>query len=267
MSLNRREQTDVMRWVLLLSAFTWLLLVVNPGGLLTGAHAPVSHPGTSHHVIQVLPTGTRFLSWMVGWGLMLIAMMSPTLIPPVCHILGCSFKRRRTRAVALFALGYAGIWVAAGLVLQGLVLALNALAPHAWWPVIGAGAVACVWQCSPLKQRCLNRGHNHTELAAFGLRADWDVFRFGVTHGVWCVGSCWVLMLLPMLMHTGHLVTMMAVTFIMISERLEAPKSLRWRLHFPNKLLRLAIAQTRLRLKRRLAPLRLLPGARNEPLS
>ncbi|WP_167480726.1 DUF2182 domain-containing protein [Mesorhizobium waimense] len=31
-----------------------------------------------------------------------------------------------------------------------------------------------------------------------------------MTHGVWCVGSCWALMLLPLLVSHGHVATMAA---------------------------------------------------------
>jgi predicted metal-binding membrane protein len=187
-------------------------------------------------------------SMTAGWALMLVAMMSPTLISPVHHIVKSSFKRRRARSVALFVVGYAAIWMAAGGVLVTATLMLNLLAPASYLPAVGLGIVALVWQCSPIKQRCLNRGHNHSELAAFGIAADLDALRFGITHGVWCVGSCWALMLFPMLLLEGHFAAMAAVTFLIISERLEQPRPLSWSLRFRGKLLRILIAQTRIRL-------------------
>ena len=99
-----------------------------------------------------------------------------------------------------------------------------------------------------MKQRCLNRNHNHRELAAFGLAADVDVLRFGLTHGVWCVGSCWALMLFPMLLSEGHLAAMAVVTFLMISERLEQPQQLRWRVSLRGRLMRAVVGQARIRL-------------------
>jgi predicted metal-binding membrane protein len=184
-----------------------------------------------------------------GWALMLVAMMSPTLITPIRHILKRSFKRRRARSVTLFVIGYAAIWMAAGGVLLAAMLMLSLLMPRSYLPAVGVGIIAFVWQCSPLKQRCLNRGHNHSELAAFGVAADLDALRFGITHGVWCAGSCWALMLFPMLLSQGHFAAMAVVTFVMTSERLEQPKPLSWRLYFPGKLMRIVVAQTRIRLR------------------
>ena len=114
---------------------------------------------------------------------MLVAMMSPTLISPIHHVRERSFKRWCARSVILFVFGYAAIWIAAGCVLIAAMLMLNLFAPQSYLPVIVVGIIAFVWQCTPIKQRCLNRSHNHSELAAFGIAADLDALRFGITHG------------------------------------------------------------------------------------
>lgn len=225
-----------------------MMLLVDPGSIMTVAHCPVTDSGPSRASFQMLLAMNPLSSMTAGWVLMLVAMMSPTLIAPVQHILKRSFKRRRARSVALFVVGYAAIWMAAGGVLILATLTLNLLFPQSYLPAIGLGIVAIVWQCSPIKQRCLNRGHNHSELAAFGMAADLDALRFGITHGIWCVGSCWALMLFPMLLSEGHFAAMAAVTFLIISERLEQPRPLSWSLRLRGKLMRILIAQTRIRL-------------------
>ncbi|MFZ4664547.1 MAG: DUF2182 domain-containing protein [Caldilineaceae bacterium] len=189
-------------------------------------------------------------SLLAGWALMLVAMMSPTLIAPIWHIIQHSFKRRRARSVTLFLFGYAVIWMAVGAVLITIVLMLHPLMAQSYLPVVVVGIIAFVWQCSPIKQRCVNRCHNHRALAAFGIAADLDVLQFGIMHGVWCVSSCWVLMLLPMMISYGHFVAMAVVTFMMTSERLELPKPVRWSLRANGKLMRILIAQTQIRLHR-----------------
>jgi predicted metal-binding membrane protein len=226
-----------------------MMLLVNPGGIMTLAHCPVTDSGASLVSFQMLLEMNPISSLTAGWALMLIAMMSPTLITPISHILRRSFKRQRARSVTHFVAGYAAIWMAAGGVLIAVMLMLNLLVPQSYLPAVVVGMMALVWQCSPVKQRCLNRGHNHSELAAFGLAADMDALRFGITHGVWCVGSCWALMLFPMLLPHGHFAAMAVVAFVMTSERLEQPRPLRWRLRFPAKLMRIAVAQTRIRLQ------------------
>lgn len=250
MTRRTRERARVTIPLLLISAITWMLLLVNPGSSMTLAHHPGTHAGTALGSLQMLLEMNPISSLLGGWGLMLMAMMSPTLMTPIQHIRERSFKRRRARSVTLFVLGYAAIWMAAGGMLVAVMLILNLLAPHSYLPAVGVGMIAVVWQCSPIKQRCLNRAHNHGVLAAFGTAADLDALRFGMTHGIWCVGSCWALMLLPMLVLYGHVAVMAVVTFVIISERLEPPRRLRWHLHFPDKLIRIVVSQTRIRLQR-----------------
>jgi predicted metal-binding membrane protein len=227
----------------------WMMLLVNPGGIMTIAHCPVTDSGASMASFQMMLAMNPVSSLIVGWALMLVAMMSPTLMAPVRHVIERSFKRRRARSVTLFVVGYAAIWMAAGVVLISAVLVLNLLLPQSFLPAIVVGIIVFAWQCSPIKQRCINRGHNHRELAAFGLSADLDALRFGISHGLWCVGSCWALMLFPMLVSQGHFAAMALVTYVMTSERLEQPKPLSWRLRFSGKLIRIAVAQTRIRLQ------------------
>jgi len=117
-------------------------------------------------------------------------------------------------------------------------------------PLALVALIAVIWQSSPIKQRCLNRNHAHTELAAFGWAADLDALRFGWRHGVWCFGSCWALMLLPMLISRGHIAAMAAVTLWLFAERLERPTPPQWRWHGPDKALRIVIAQIQARLQR-----------------
>ncbi len=200
MTIRPRKRTRINLLILLLSAVTWVMLLVNPGSIMTLAHCPVTDSGASQASFQMLLAMNPISSLTGGWAMMLVAMMSPTLISPIHHVRERSFKRRRARSVTLFVAGYAAIWMAAGGVLIAAILMLNLLAPQSYLPAVVVGVVAFVWQSTPIKQRCLNRSHNHSEPAAFGTAADLDALRFGITHGVWCFGSCWALMLLPMLL-------------------------------------------------------------------
>ncbi len=144
--------------------------------------------------------------------------MSPVLISPVRHIRMSSFTHRRARSIILFVTGYAAIWLALGSVLIAIEVEIEQFASQSHLPAAGAILIALVWQFSPIKQRCLNRCHAVSELAVFGVAADFDAFRFGVTHGIWCAGSCWALMLLPMLLPQGHVVAMASVGALIFSE-------------------------------------------------
>jgi predicted metal-binding membrane protein len=113
-------------------------------------------------------------------------------------------------------------------------------------PAAGAGLIAVVWQFSPVKQRALNRCHAHPELAAFGAAADVAVLRFGLSHGCWCVVSCWALMLVPMLLPAGHVTAMAIVALLVFSERLDRPAAPAWRLRGCGSMKRMLVARVRL---------------------
>jgi len=191
-----------------------------------------------------------------SWLLMLVAMMAPVLIPHVRHIRQRSFRRRRARSTTLFVAGYGAIWMAAGAVVLAMDLALKLYRPQSYLPAAVVLLFAVVWQFSPFKQRCLNRCHANTELAAFGPAADLDALRFGLRHGIWCAASCWALMLFPMLLPRGHVVAMAAVAVLIFSERLERPMPPAWRWRGLGALTRIAIAQARIRLVPRQGPAR-----------
>jgi predicted metal-binding membrane protein len=242
------------RWLarvplLSISACAWILLLLAPDGMALHTHCSMATMDRTPTSITSLLTSNTGASLAIGWLLMLAAMMAPTLTPVVCHVRDRSFARRRPRAIALFAAGYIGVWMVCGVLLSWLVLAMQSILPIPYGPLALIALVAFVWQFSPFKQRCLNRCHAHPSLAAFGLAADLDALRLGLKHGIWCVGSCWALMLLPMMVPFGNLAAMAFVTLWIISERLDTPTRPRWRWHGPGKALRIAWAQARLRLQ------------------
>jgi predicted metal-binding membrane protein len=247
-----RQRSQVRAPVLFISAAAWILLVVEPGGAALSAHCSPAMLGAmpSPASLDLLLALNPPASLAAGWALMLAAMMAPVLIAPVRHVRDRSFSHRRARAIALFVAGYAAVWMAAGVILLALALAARLAAPESSVPVALAAMIALGWQSSPFKQRCLNRCHAHSELAAFGPAADIEALRFGLRHGVWCVGSCWALMLLPLLVSRGHVAAMAAVTLWLFAERLDRPMPPRWRLRAPGKAARVVFAQARMRLQR-----------------
>ncbi|MGA7219352.1 MAG: DUF2182 domain-containing protein [Candidatus Sulfotelmatobacter sp.] len=248
MIYDARELARVRNPVLFLSAITWLLLLIEPGRISMFAHCPAAKSGTSWPASSQMLLAMLFPAQLAaGWVLMLVAMMSPVLIQPIRHIRLRSFTHRRARSIMFFAAGYAAIWMLLGGGLLSVSLAGKLSAPRSYLLAGGIALIAVVWQFSPIKQRCLNRCHAHRELAAFGLAADFDVLRFGMTHGIWCAGSCWALMLFPRLLPCGHVVAMAAVAILIFSERLEEPRTPSWRWRGVGKAIRIVVAQARIR--------------------
>ena len=195
--------------------------------------------GAGLHAVHPGPAGL-----LAGGALMLTAMMAPLLIPALRHASGHSLPGRRLRTMALVAAPGAVIWLGGWIVLAALATrALEMSDPSRLVAVVGGLVGAAVWQASPLKQQCLNRHHSHPPLAAFGWPASVDALRFGTRHAAWCLGSCWSLMLLPLLVPAGHLWAMLAVTLWMWAEEFERPGSPAWRLRAPTRAARIISAQ------------------------
>ncbi|HEV2173394.1 MAG TPA: DUF2182 domain-containing protein [Nitrospira sp.] len=240
----------IRNWILVLSAAAWALLTVEAHTLHL-AHCV----GLTRDAMPLTASFAMFVrmnqpgSLPGGWVLMLAAMMSPVLISPIRHIrLGC-FVHRRARMTALFALGYAVIWMSTGLPLLLIEVGVQFLKPASYVPAAVIAIVAIIWQCSPMKQHCINGCHSQAPLSAFGVAADSDALRFGLVHGAWCAGSCWAWMLFPMLLPHGHLLAMVAVTVLVWSERLEPSGPARWRWRGVGRAFRILKAQTRIRMR------------------
>jgi predicted metal-binding membrane protein len=244
-----RERKQVRQPVLLVSAWAWTLLVIGPRTMalpdvcamaMGGGAAEGSGPWAALRGLW----SARFLAaFALSWLLMLAAMMGPLVIPAARHVREVSFARRRVRAMALFGAGYAGSWMAAGILLLVMVMTARGIGAGAGillWATLGA---ALVWELSPMKQRCLNRGHAHGELAAFGAAADGDAAKFGLVHGMWCVGSCWALMVVPMMAGRGQAAAMGAVALWIWGQRLERPGPLGWRWRWPGTAVRLVMGR------------------------
>jgi len=146
------------------------------------------------------------------------------------HVKVSSFGDRRWRSSVLFVSAYAAVWLMAGVTISFVLLIESRFATSVAVVLAINLLVALIWQASPFKQRCPNRGHAHPSLSAFGLQADLDSLHFGFKHGIWCVGSCWALMLAAASLDHSHLVAMLVVGVLMYCERMEPPAAVRWRM-------------------------------------
>jgi predicted metal-binding membrane protein len=240
-------------WVLLLGAASlagWSALALYRNDVTLSAFCAGGSPGApplSVALSLALVVNAPF-KLVTGWALMIVAMMAPLVVAPLRHVHDRSFARRRARAILLFVAGYVAVWMVAGVALQVLALAARWAAPAPLVCFSLACAVALVWQVSPAKQWCLNRCHRQPQLAAFGMAADHDALVFGLSNGVFCVGACWALMLLPLLVGRGHLPAMIAVALFVFAERFEATAPLHWRWRGFATALRIVTARARLHL-------------------
>jgi predicted metal-binding membrane protein len=252
MWLSKKTHFTILYGVIGFNLLIWVLLLINPANIMTIEHckAPVMvlcsgdiAANSFQQLLELNPFSTR----LMGWAIMVVAMMLPKLIIPIEYIYIRSLKRYRFKLAVLFVLGYLSIWILTGIFMTAIILGCSYWLPLSYLPAIGLGIIAAVYQCSPTKQFFLNRGHDHWHLPAFGFPAFKAVFLFGIAHGTWCVGSGWALMLLPMLLPEGHNAAMLIVTFMMLSEHLEHARPLRWSFNPRLRLVKYLIAQVKMR--------------------
>ncbi|MBY5456873.1 DUF2182 domain-containing protein [Rhizobium leguminosarum] len=179
------------------------------------------------------------LQLAISWAFMVIAMMLPALSGPLRHVRERSFWRVRSWAELLFAASYFGVWMLAGIPLLGVAITLRLALSSSALPLAACLIIAFIWQISPWKQVALNRCHRRPSLAAFPPAAYGNVLAWGMTYSVWCISSCWGLMLLPLLAPSHHLPFMAIVALYIWTERLEPACAPRWQFRVPSRTIRL----------------------------
>jgi predicted metal-binding membrane protein len=169
------------------------------------------------------------LALFAMWGLMSAAMMLPTLVPAL-RVFGDLGTVRATSGPTMTALclGYGMVWVVFSALAAALQLGLakagamtgtgQTLSP---WVSAGLLLAAGTFQFSPMKEACLAKCRHplmfSMEHWAPGLR---PAFGMGVRLGVFCVGCCWLLMLLGLIGGAMNLLWMGAATLFMVLEKL-----------------------------------------------
>src|SRR3546814_607925 len=153
MKNTKNVRYSISLLVLGLCVLSWVLLVLNPGNIMTVAHCHITMQGPSQASLQMLLQMNPPSGMMAGWLLMVLAMMLPKLITPIQYICERSLKRLRWRLALLFVSGYVAVWFAVGVVMNGVILGVNLLMPMSYIPALVVGIIALVWQFSPVKQR------------------------------------------------------------------------------------------------------------------
>ena len=217
-----RDRTILVALLTTLTATAWLVLGVwdgSPYGRYLQHDAPAG-----------LGEPLEFGLFVVGWVVMIVAMMLPTAVPLLLTFRALVGRRRRPgRLVALAILGYVVTWTAFGLVawiadrgVHATVDAVPWLSANPRFVLATTFVVAGLYQFSALKYRCLDECRsplgfvlNHWQ----GRAERREAFRLGVAHGLFCVGCCWSLMLVMFAVGLGSLIWMLALGAVTAIEK------------------------------------------------
>ena len=140
------------------------------------------------------------------WWTMMMAMMLPSAAPAILTYAAISRKLQEGSGAAArltaFVSGYLLIWTGFSLTIVILQLLLGTKIELSMMMAVANSAIggglliaAGLYQMSPLKSACLRKCQ--TPLMYFThhwKKGTGGAFNMGLSHGVYCVGCCWVLM-------------------------------------------------------------------------
>lgn len=212
--------------LLVLATLAWFATGANPDphmrmGLLTGSGSAPMGSGAGAPSIAMM--GLFLWVWLV----MMVAMMFPALTPVVVTFDRWARRTHRSRsATAFFVAGYLLVWGGSGVVVYAATIYLMPLLPSGETAVrLGAGllVLAGAYQFTPLKKACLRHCRSPlgfiAQHASRLRRGGWAGTRVGAVHGIFCVGCCWALMLVLILLGMMSLVWMAAVAGVISLEK------------------------------------------------
>ena len=172
-------------------------------------------------------TPSYFAVMLAMWGIMMAAMMLPSAAPMI--LLFATIERRRRgaspfAATAIFAAAYVVVWTGfsvTAVFLQWQLDRLTMLSPTmaATSALLSAIALIAIgaYQFTPWKQACLR--HCRSPLEFITWHWSHGPFGMGLRHGLYCVGCCWMLMLLLFVGGVMNLLWVALVAAFILAEK------------------------------------------------
>lgn len=233
--LLQRDRQVVMAGLVLITAIAWayiyylgLQMDMGPVGMVdAGATAiPMSD------MVKLAPwTPADALFMFLMWAIMMVGMMIPSVTPMV--LLYARVVRHNAKDAATFVptgaffSGYITIWIGFSAVATGLQWGLEQAALLSPMMVstssLFAGIVlivTAVYQWTPYKDACLARCRSPVWfLSTYWRNGAGGAFSMGLSHGSYCLGCCWSLMLLLFVGGVMNLLCVAAITAFVLIEK------------------------------------------------
>jgi predicted metal-binding membrane protein len=167
-----------------------------------------------------------FGALLIMWWLMMVAMMLPSAAPAVLLYSRVREMRHGDSAIAqtwVFLAGYLAVWllfsIAAAIAQLLLVAPSMGLSNR-----FAQGAVLIVaglYQLSPVKSACVRECRSPAQFISRHWRSGTTgAVQLGVRHGIYCLGCCWMLMVLLFVGGVMNLLWVVGLTLIVAIEKL-----------------------------------------------
>jgi len=176
--------------------------------------------------------GVDFMLMFIMWTVMMVAMMTPSAAPMILLFAKVNQQRRQRQkpflGTGIFLLGYLLVWTGFSAVVTLAQWGLHSsalLSPMmvSTSPVLAGTLLiaAGIFQFTPLKNACLV--HCQSPLGFFmtkwreGIKG---ALIMGIRHGSYCLGCCWLLMLLLFVAGVMNLVWVAIITAVVLVEKI-----------------------------------------------
>jgi predicted metal-binding membrane protein len=171
-------------------------------------------------------TAADGLAFVIGWGVMMTAMMLPSALPMISLYGAVQRRAGGTPApglpVAGFTAVYVLLWAASGVPVYVAHTFLMRLPGSAFAYGVAAILVAAgAFQLSPLKRVCLRACRSPLGFLLGHWRAGrWGGLALGWSHALYCLGCCWALMLVLVAAGAMGLRWVLLITAVVAAEKL-----------------------------------------------
>lgn len=228
----RRERIVVALSLALIVLLAWLYLIADAAHM-NRAAPPATTSGDATFASAVEVAAVGFLMWSI----MTIGMMLPGAAPTVLLYAALARKsadrRKVLPSVSVFVAGYLVVWIGFSLAAALMQLGLERAAlvsPTSMTTIDPLGGLVLIatgiYQWSRPKSACLIRCRNPLEFFLIRWRVGaGGAFRMGVEHGAFCLGCCWLLMLLLFVTGVMNLIWVAVIAGFILVEKLLATES------------------------------------------
>ena len=173
-----------------------------------------------------------FYQLIVMWAIMMVAMMSPSIIPTVLMFATVNKSKRKNNLqytpTYIFYFGYLVSWILFSIgisiiqyplhqvsLMNPMMASINGI--FSAIILIAAG----IYQLTPYKDACLEKCRSPLSLVMANWRdGNYGAFRMGLGHGFYCVFCCWFLMAILLAAGVMNMTFVIALTIFVLLEKL-----------------------------------------------
>lgn len=176
-------------------------------------------------------SGAALMAFSLEWGVMMTAMMLPSAAPMIL-LYGMTSRRpgksgERVIPAELFALTYVVLWLLTGVPVYLAWVAVGEMSAHSMrfaaaipYAIAGTLFAAGLYQLSPAKHACLRQCEAPIDFLVRRYRAGYAAsLRLAAAHAGYCIGCCWALMLLLVVIGAMSLPWVLAIALLVFAEK------------------------------------------------